>query len=317
MMILDLQSAALTSLGERFGPRLQSDISLARYTTSRAGGTAEVLLEVHSIDELIEAVVICWTNGFPYHILGGGSNILVSDAGVRGLVLINRTRKVRFEEHLNPPTVWAESGINFGLLARQAAGKGLSGLEWAAGIPGTLGGAIVGNAGAHGSNISCNLHLAEILHRVDLGQSFEARRENWSLEQLEFKYRSSVFKRQPGTAILMAAWLTLERSTPEKVQAKLDEFVAFRRRTQPPGASLGSMFKNPPGDFAGRLIDAAGLKGYRIGDAQISPVHANFFVNLGNAASRDIYGLIQYARQKVSEKFGIWLELEIELIGEW
>jgi UDP-N-acetylmuramate dehydrogenase len=317
MIVLDLQPAALKSFSERFGHRLQLDVPLERYTASRAGGAAESLLEIQSIDELIETVKICWRTGFPYRILGGGSNVLVSDSGVRGLVLINRTRKVRFEEHRDPPQVWAESGINFGLLARQAAAAGFSGLEWAAGIPGTLGGALVGNAGAHGCDMTCNLHLAEILHRVDTGQDFEARREDWSLDDLGFSYRSSVLKRQPGTAILLAAWLNLKRSTPEIVQAKLDEFAAYRRRTQPQGASLGSMFKNPPGEFAGRLLDAAGLKGYRIGNAQISPVHANFFVNLGGATSQDIYSLIQYARQKVADKFGIWLDLEVELVGEW
>jgi UDP-N-acetylmuramate dehydrogenase len=234
---------------------------------------------------------------------------------VRGLVIINRARQVRFDAQAQPPTVWAESGANFGLIARQAALQGLAGLEWAAGIPGTLGGAVVGNAGAHGGDIAGNLIVAEILQPVD--DTKVSARESLSPEQLAFSYRSSLLKRQPGTGILLSALLRLQQSTPQVVQAKIDEFVAYRRRTQPPGASMGSMFKNPPGDFAGRLIEAAGLKGSRQGDAQISPLHANFFINLGSATAADVAGLIQLARQTVAEKFDQQLELEIQLLGEW
>jgi UDP-N-acetylmuramate dehydrogenase len=300
--------------------RLEYGAPLARHTAARLGGPAEVLLEVHSTPELEEALRACWQLDLPYALLGGGSNVLVSDAGVRGVVILNRARQVRFLEQLDPPQVWAESGANFGMLARQAAERGLAGLEWAAGIPGTLGGAIVGNAGAHGSDMASNLLLAEILHRIHLpgnGQAGEIRREEWPVERLAYAYRSSALKRQPGQAAVLAATLRLERSTPEAVQARMDEFVAHRRRTQPPGASLGSMFKNPPGDYAGRLIEAAGLKGARSGDALISPVHANFFINLGQARAADFYALIGLARQAVQERFGIQLELEIELLGEW
>jgi UDP-N-acetylenolpyruvoylglucosamine reductase len=158
-------------LGERFGDRsfgdhLQYDVLLARYTAARLGGRADILLEVHSAHELADAVGVCWKHDLPFVILGGGSNVLVSDTGVRGLVILNRARQIRFDEQVDPPTVWAESGANFGALARQAAQRGLAGLEWAAGIPGTLGGAVFGNAGAHGSEISGNL-LAEILHRTE------------------------------------------------------------------------------------------------------------------------------------------------------
>ncbi len=134
---------------------------------------------------------------------------------------------------------------------------------------------------------------------------------------MAYAYRSSRLKKEPGRAVVLGALLKLERSTPEQVQAKLDEYVAYRKRTQPPGASLGSMFKNPPGDYAGRLIEAAGLKGARSGDAQISPVHANFFINLGRATAADLHDLIRLAQATVAEKFGVVLELEIELLGEW
>jgi len=306
-----------------FGDRLRENVSLGRYTAARVGGVADALLEVVSSEELVQACRLLWQQDLPFVILGGGSNVLVSDAGWRGVVLINRARDIAFNETAQPPTIWVESGANFGGLARQAAGRGLSGLEWAAGIPGTVGGAVVGNAGAHGSDMAGNLLVAEILHR-------ERGREQWSVDDLGYKYRSSLLKapaqagggssklpsRSPEIVVL-AALLRLEQSDPATVQERIDEYVTHRRRTQPPGASMGSMFKNPPGDFAGRLIEAAGLKGTRIGDAEISNLHANFFINSGNASALDIYQLILLARQKVAEKFVVELELEVELVGDW
>jgi UDP-N-acetylmuramate dehydrogenase len=300
-----------------FGQRLRLDVPLDRFTSARVGGPADALLEVNSADELALAATTLWSEDLPWMVLGGGSNILVSDAGVRGIVLLNRARQVDFQEASEPPTVWAESGANFGLVARQAAGRGLAGLEWAAGIPGTVGGAVLGNAGAHGADMAGNLVMATILQHNPKAQEGMPTRQEWPVDRLEYAYRTSRLKRQPGQAIVLAATLRLYRSTPEKVQAKIDEFVAYRRQTQPPGASMGSMFKNPPGDYAGRLIEAAGLKGARVGDAQISTLHANFFINHGQATAREIYNLIEMARQGVAEKFDVKLELEIELIGEW
>ncbi|MEW5871364.1 MAG: UDP-N-acetylmuramate dehydrogenase [Chloroflexota bacterium] len=320
---MDVRPAGIAVLQAALGPRLQAGVLLGRYTAARIGGPAEMLLEVQTLDELVEAVRLCWRNQVDFLILGGGSNVLVSDAGVPGLVLINRARQVRFDERADPPMVRAESGANFGLLARQAAQLGLSGLEWAAGIPGSVGGAVVGNAGAHGSDMAGNLRLAEILHRMDseftefAAQGEEPRREMWAADRLDFIYRGSLLKRQAGRAVVLAAHLQLAHSTPQAVQARIDEFVAHRRRTQPPGASMGSMFKNPPGDYAGRLIEAVGLKGARMGGAEISNLHANFFTNQGQATASDVYALIQMAQQRVLEKFGVRLELEIELLGEW
>jgi UDP-N-acetylmuramate dehydrogenase len=253
-------------------------------------------------------------------VLGSGSNVLISDAGVRGVVLLNQARQVRFDEEGDPPTVWAESGAKIGLLARQAATKGLAGLEWATGIPGTLGGAVVGNAGAHGKDMSSNLMVAEILHLnplMGMGSSLELQKETWSVEQFGYEYRSSILKRKTLEAVVLVVLLRLERSDPKTVQERMDAYTEHRRRTQPPGASMGSMFKNPPGDYAGRLIEAAGLKGKSIGEAQISSLHANFFVNNGNASASDIYALIQLAQKRVAEKMGVRLELEIELVGDW
>lgn len=304
-------------LKEVFGNRLQANVGLARYTSARLGGPADLFLQVDTAEELAQAVGLCWQHDLPLVILGGGSNVLVSDTGVRGLVVLNRARKVRFNQQGEPPTVWAESGANFGVVARQAARRGLAGLEWAAGIPGTVGGAVVGNAGAHGGDMAGNLQMAEILHRNEgkLGDTWT--REEWRVPQFEYAYRSSVLKTQPGKAVVLAALLQLQTAEAEEVIKKMEDLAAYRKRTQPPGASMGSMFKNPPGDYAGRLIEAAGLKGTRMGSAEISPVHANFFVNHGRANAADVFALVQHARKEVAQKFGVLLELEIELVGEW
>jgi UDP-N-acetylmuramate dehydrogenase len=312
-------SDLLPQLRQRFGERLQTEVELRQYTSARVGGPAEAFLVANTADELADIMRAVWEMNLPSLILGGGSNVLVSDAGVRGVVVLNRSRQVHFYDHEDPPRVWAESGVNFGALARQTAARGLGGLEWAAGIPGTLGGAVVGNAGAHGGDLAGNLLVAEILHRipVEANEQPVITREEWTAEQFQFTYRTSRLKQQPGTGAVLAASLRLEPSTPDILQARVAELTAIRRRTQPPGASMGSMFKNPPGDYAGRLIDAAGLKGVKIGDAEISSLHANFFINHGNASASDIYQLIVLAQQTVKEKFGVELELEIALVGEW
>ena len=209
-----------------FGQRLQMDMPLDRYTSARVGGPADALLEVSSADELALAATMLWSEDLPWMIIGGGSNVLVSDAGVRGVVLLNRARQAKFREASEPPTVWAESGANIGLVARQAAGRGLAGLEWAAGIPGTLGGAVVGNAGAHGGEVAGNLVVANILQRNPKAQEGMPIRQEWPVDRLEYAYRTSLLKHQPGQAVVLAATLRLMGTTPEKVQAKIDEFVA-------------------------------------------------------------------------------------------
>ena len=300
----------LNALRSIFGERLQERVRMANYTTAHVGGEADAMLIVNTAVELESTLRKLWDLDTPYYIIGAGSNLLVAESGVRAVIIVNRARTIKVDAHHEPPTVWAESGANIGTIARQVALRGLSGFEWAATVPGTLGGAVFGNAGAFGGDMAGNLVLAEILHHK-LG------RVNWTVDQMQYAYRSSILKRQPGEAVVLAARLQLGHSTPAEIKERMDEFSARRRRTQPPGASLGSMFKNPAGDYAGRLIEAAGLKSACIGGAEISPVHANFFINLGDATADDIGELIALAQKTVREKFNVSLELEVELLGDW
>lgn len=292
------------ALDARFGPRLKRDEPLAAHTTLRLGGPADLWLRVTSVDELVAAVSLARQHGAPVFILGSGANLLVSDGGIRGLVLENRAEGVAFRGE----TVLAESGANLPNLARRCARRGLSGLEWAVGVPGTVGGAVVNNAGAYGGD------MAGIVQRVELLAPAGERR--WEpVGWLAYDYRHSRLKRRRDYVVLQAE-LRLAPADPPEVEARMAAFNERRKASQPPGATIGSMFKNPPGDYAGRLIEAAGLKGYRAGQAQISPVHANFFVNLGEARTGDVLALIDAAQQAVQSKFGVALELEIEVVGE-
>jgi len=200
--------------------------------------------------------------------------------------------------------------------------QGWAGLEWAAGIPGTVGGAVVGNAGAWGGDVATTLIRATVLEPG--GITVE-----WPVERFAYGYRSSILKQEfaaRGTrpreqaapqAVVLAAEFALQAGERARLQAWVGEIAARRRATQPPGATCGSVFKNPAGDYAGRLVEAAGLKGQRVGGAEISPIHANFVVNLGGATAANVIALIDLARQKVRAQFGVTLELEIELIGDW
>ena len=318
----------LELLRDVFGDRMSQNVVLAPYTSARVGGVADVFVVASTSGELAATISHLWEADIPYLLLGGGSNILISDAGVRGVVVYNRSRQVMFDEDIEIPQVWAESGVNFGRLARQAADRGLGGLEWAAGIPGTVGGAVAGNAGAHGGDVAGSLLMAEILHRDISGHSdagllrkntakIDFRREQWPVDRLEYAYRTSVLKSHPNTAVVLSASFRLQRSDPAVIKARMDEFRAYRRLAQPPGASMGSMFKNPPGDHAGRLIEAAELKGKRVGEVEISALHANFFINRGGATAKDVLNMIQMAQEEVEKKFGTKLELEIQLVGQW
>ncbi len=310
---IQLSDRQREQLLSHFGDQVQRHVSLSRYTAARIGGAADWLIEVEFANQLAEIVAGLWDIDIPFFILGGGSNVLVSDLGIREVVILNKARHIQFDADGSPPSIWAEAGANIGLIARQCARRGLSGLEWAAGIPGTVGGAVFGNAGAHGGDVAGSLQLAEILHKTEYGYN----REKWNAEDFRFEYRSASIKRDCLDAVVLTAQFNLQPGDPIAIQAQMDAYAAYRRQTQPPGASMGSMFKNPSQDYAGRLIEAAELKGTRIGGAEISPVHANFFINHEDATASEVYKLIKMTQEKVAEQFNVQLELEIELVGEW
>ena len=295
-------------LRKQFSGQVQENISLAPYTSARIGGPADYLITAHSADDLANAARVCWAAGEAMLLLGAGSNLLISDEGFRGVAILNKAKDVQF--HPGPePMVWVESGVNFSNLAHRCATQGFSGLEWAATIPGTVGGAVYGNAGAFGGDTAHDLLRAEILT--------ETERTWWPTEKMEYAYRSSRLKRNEIKSLILSAEFRLKNSDAGAIQTTITELTARRKASQPPGASMGSMFKNPAGDFAGRLIEAAGLKGTRIGSAEISALHANFFVNHGQTRASDVKALIELAQKTVKEKFAVDLELEVELVGEW
>jgi UDP-N-acetylmuramate dehydrogenase len=291
-----------------FGERLHRNVTLAPYTSARIGGPADYLIDARNSGELADIVTKLWEANHDFIILGGGSNVLVSDKGIRGIVVLNRAKEIRFNLG-DQPSVWSESGAVLSSVAHRAAALGLGGLEWAANVPGTVGGAVYGNAGAFGSDVAHDLIQADILDGTS--------RTLWPVEKMDYGYRSSTLKKGGKKAVVLAAGFRLFNCKKEEAQSKIEQFSAKRKATQPPGASMGSMFKNPEGDHAGRLIEAAGLKGTRIGNAEISPVHGNFFINKGETKAADVKALIELVQKTVKEKSGIELELEIELMGEW
>ena len=303
-----MTSVLTADLRKRFSDQVQENISLAPYTSARIGGPADVLVSARNADELAKAVQACQDAQLPFTLLGSGSNLLVSDKGIRGVVILNKAKATEFRPGAEP-TVWAESGVVFSNLAHRAAAQGFSGLEWAATVPGTVGGAVYGNAGAYDGDTAQDLMRAEVL--TDAGRKW------WPAEKMGYGYRTSILKRGELKGIVLAAEFRLKNASPETIKTTIDQLTARRKATQPPGASMGSMFKNPPGDFAGRLIEAAGLKGKRIGNAEISTIHGNFFVNHGETRAADVKALIELAQKTVFEKFAINLELEVELVGEW
>lgn len=292
---------------EAVGLSVQREAPLAPHTSLRIGGPADLLAIATTAAELATAVAAAERRGVAWWILGGGSNLLISDRGVRGLTILNRCRAwaIRPGQRL-----WAEGGVPLAGLARATIQAGLSGLEWAVSIPGTVGGAIVGNAGAHGGCMADHLVTVDLLLPPTT-------RVTWPASELALTYRSSMLKDGSLRAVVLGAELQLTADSLGAARRRADEYLAYRRRTQPVEASAGSIFRNPPGDYAGRLIEAAGLKGAREGQAQVSLLHANFIINLGGATAADVRRLIERVRRRVEEQAGICLELEIVCQGEW
>ena len=296
------------SLRQLVGDKLRQNESMHRHTVARLGGPADALVVADTLVVLEQVVRLAWAQGWAMRILGGGSNVLIGDRGVRGLVVINDAKAV---DYRNDGHVIAESGAVITHVARNSIAKGLAGFEWAISVPGTVGGAAVNNAGAHGGDMAHQVIGVEIAFK-------DKPNEYWSLDKLDYRYRESALKHSTTPFVVLTVEMQLQAGhDPAVLGARADAFIAQRKRTQPSGASLGSMFKNPPGDFAGRLIEAAGLKGTRHGGVMISPKHGNFFINVEQGTAADYLSLIRMVQDQVLAKFGVELELEVELVGEF
>ena len=294
-----------TSTLHRLFPSAKFDEPLKRYTAWKIGGPADALLEPKSVEELVEATGKAREHDVPLTILGGGTNVLIRDGGIRGLTI--RLAKSLRNVEIEGTSVTAESGVLYPVLANTTAGRGLAGLEFATGIPGTVGGAVYMNAGAYGSETK------EVLDWADVVKDHEVIRIK--SEDLDLSYRHSALHENPDWVVVRAGY-TLVPGDPTELKARIKEFRKQRMNGSPNRPSCGSTFKRPPGDFPGRVIEAAGLKGTRVGNIEVSPVHANYLVNLGGGTAEEALKLIDLVQVKVRERLGIELEAEVRILGD-
>jgi UDP-N-acetylmuramate dehydrogenase len=296
----------LDALAAQRGIALAADAPMAPLTTLRVGGPADRLVAVGRHEELLAALRLAHDAGSPWFVLGNGSDLVVADAGIRGLVIRNRARRVTIEGL----QLRADAGAPMALLVRRCTADGLSGLEFGTSIPGTLGGAVWANAGAHGSEMRDVIATVEAWHpRDDTVRSL-------GTDACAFTYRESRFKH--SGEVVLSATLALKRDDPAAIAARVDANQAQRMATQPlADQNAGSVFRNPPGDHAGRLVDAAGLKGLRVGGAAVSELHANFIVTDRGASAADVRALGDRVRAEVLAQFGVELAYEIEFVGDW
>lgn len=312
---------AAEEIAARAGVRCRKDEPLARHTTMRVGGPADVLTVARNVPTLEALVRAARGGGVPFLVLGRGSNVVVADAGVRGLVILSRAGGWT----VHGERLTAEAGLPLARAATLAALAGLSGLEFGLAIPGTVGGAVWANAGAHGADVAAVLELVTVL-RADGTEASEP------VDALHLGYRDSRFRHGAGHGgaagatsdaaaagdLIVTATFRLRPDDRAAIKTRLDAIRRWRQEHQPLGEpSAGSVFRNPEGDSAGRLIDACGLKGERIGGAAISEKHANFIVNKGGATAADVRGLAERARRAVAARFGIDLVYEIQFLGDW
>ena len=291
----------------------QHNISLAPYTTYKIGGPAELFIEVHSAAELAEAVTASRAAGLPYFILGTGANILITDKGIKGVVILNKAARIEFHDN----TVTAESGATIAQLIKEAAARGLSGLEHFAGIPSSVGGALWQNLHFLSPDRSRTVFIEEV---VSTAQLLDEHDHIQVVEKsfFNFGYDESVLRERPLLTALSATFL-LNPEDPEIIQQRIEANLSWRNERQPQVEdypSCGSVFKKIEGVGAGRLIEQAGMKGYRLGGVQVSEKHANFLVNTGNAKAEDVLNLISLIQKKVKDQTGYDLEPEIHIVGE-
>ncbi len=292
-------------IARRTGIRLRRHEPLAAHTTMRVGGPADLLAVPTDVPTLAALIRYARDGDLPLVLLGRGSDVVVADAGVRALVILSRAEGCRIEGD----RLVAEAGLPLARAATLSAKAGLSGLEFGLAIPGTVGGAVWANAGAHGADVAGVLESVTIL-RADGTETAEP------AASMSLAYRDSRLK-DSGDVVLSATF-RLAHADPAGIKARLNEIRQWRQEHQPLSRpSAGSVFRNPPGDSAGRLIDSCGLRGKRLGGAAISDKHANFIVNLGGATASNVRRLAELARSAVAKRFGVELVYEIEFIGDW
>ncbi|MBI3912269.1 MAG: UDP-N-acetylmuramate dehydrogenase [Armatimonadetes bacterium] len=285
---------------------IRFDEPMSRHTSFRIGGPADALLLPRTLEDLQRCVRLSIEMGLPLTIVGNGSNLLVRDGGIRGLTLKIADNLARID--LNGVELTAQSGAPLAAVSRFAAEHSLTGLEFACGIPGALGGGVIMNAGAYGGE------LAEVTTQVRAVDERGGLRV-LSAAEMQFGYRTSAL--QGKKWIVFDVTMRLQPGGRTQIEARMADFTCQRESKQPLSLpSAGSVFKRPPGGYVGPLVEQLGLKGYRIGDAQVSEKHAGFIVNLGAARAADVLALIQYVRGRVQERFGIGLETEVRVIGE-
>jgi UDP-N-acetylmuramate dehydrogenase len=299
-----------TEIQRRIGVKTSRNEPLARFTTMRVGGPADLFAAVHNAFELRALVRFARSRGIPHIVLGRGSDVVFSDAGVRGLVIQDRAEGSRVEGE----RYTADAGVPMARAATETQRAGLTGLEFGLAIPGSVGGAVWANAGAHEADIAAVVESVRVL-------SASGELSILPREELALSYRDSRFKHhEPGQPreLIVEATFRLEPADPDTIKGRLDEIRRWRQAHQPLGLpSAGSVFRNPPGDSAGRLIEAAGLKGRRLGGAVVSEKHANFVVNDQKGTAADVRALMDLVRAEVAERHGILLEFEVEFLGDW
>ena len=297
---------SLESLAAAAGSRLEQHAEFGKKTTYRVGGTVRALLTLSSMQDLSELGSEITTVGMPIFMLGNGSNLLVADGEheVLGIVLQGDFESYTVTQDAEGVLVTAGAGIDLPVLARKLSAEGIVGFEWAVGVPGTIGGACVMNAGGHGSDMSANIESVTTWSAGTLRQ--------WSLSDLVFGYRSSALG---SSDIVLSASLRLSKGDVEESKKKLSEIVTWRRENQPGGQNAGSVFANPENDHAGRLIEAAGLKGVRKGSAVVSQKHANFIIVDSDGSANDVYELMKFIQERVVESSGVLLHSEHHFLG--
>ena len=290
------------------GENIQFDRAMSEYTTFRIGGKADAICFVHGLGELQQVFSYLNREKIPYLLVGRGSNLLVRDGGFKGAVIIMRGQLATVKQHeKNDQVVVAGGGLTLSDLVKFCSQRGLGGLEFLSGIPGTVGGAVTMNAGAFGRA------MGDVVQQVDVVTP-EGEITSRNRSDLAFSYRESSI--QEGSLVVRAS-LQCSQETPEIVSGRVAEYLTRRKVTQPlEYPSAGSVFRNPPNDYAGRIIEQTGLKGKKIGGAMISPKHANYIVNTGGAKAEDVLRLMEMAKEKVREAKGIELEPEIKVVGD-